>query len=263
MHENFRVVALGLPVPPFAGKPLDPPLRSRFQARLVPPVDAATQFEAACAAAPSVPRRTLQKLVTFSESMKAIEAASSSVGGAASACPFPEFLVPAIARGLQSFATATTTTATTGAAAGTGTVASLEEVDFDSHLGALLGRSYPFLLPAVAARMPLPHQKAVDGLMQKLGIVQPSPSGMSRNGSSSSSRSSCSTGGQHQPAPHGHVTNVADSLVEADVGRLAGGVSGGAGGFGLARGGHSFVDVTLTDGVAGNALHRLAAPGGR
>ena len=31
VHENFRVVALGIPVPPFLGNPLDPPLRSRFQ----------------------------------------------------------------------------------------------------------------------------------------------------------------------------------------------------------------------------------------
>lgn len=32
-HPNFRVVALGLPVPPFPGFALDPPLRSRFQFR--------------------------------------------------------------------------------------------------------------------------------------------------------------------------------------------------------------------------------------
>ena len=35
VSENFRVIALGLPVPPFEGHPLDPPLRSRFQARFV------------------------------------------------------------------------------------------------------------------------------------------------------------------------------------------------------------------------------------
>ena len=34
VSEDFLVVALGLPVPRFAGNPLDPPLRSRFQARL-------------------------------------------------------------------------------------------------------------------------------------------------------------------------------------------------------------------------------------
>ncbi|KFM72906.1 hypothetical protein X975_02246, partial [Stegodyphus mimosarum] len=35
VSEDFRVVALGLPVPPFKGNPLDPPFRSRFQARFV------------------------------------------------------------------------------------------------------------------------------------------------------------------------------------------------------------------------------------
>ncbi|CAB4069483.1 von Willebrand factor A domain-containing protein 8 [Lepeophtheirus salmonis] len=33
VSENFRVIALGLPVPAYVGHPLDPPLRSRFQAR--------------------------------------------------------------------------------------------------------------------------------------------------------------------------------------------------------------------------------------
>ncbi|RKO86390.1 AAA domain-containing protein, partial [Blyttiomyces helicus] len=33
--ERFRVIALGVPVPPFPGNPLDPPFRSRFQVRYV------------------------------------------------------------------------------------------------------------------------------------------------------------------------------------------------------------------------------------
>uniref|UniRef100_A0A8B9Q0P6 von Willebrand factor A domain-containing protein 8 n=1 Tax=Apteryx owenii TaxID=8824 RepID=A0A8B9Q0P6_APTOW len=33
VSEDFRVIALGLPVPKYSGNPLDPPLRSRFQAR--------------------------------------------------------------------------------------------------------------------------------------------------------------------------------------------------------------------------------------
>ena len=33
VSEDFRVVALGLPIPHYTGNPLDPPLRSRFQAR--------------------------------------------------------------------------------------------------------------------------------------------------------------------------------------------------------------------------------------
>jgi von Willebrand factor A domain-containing protein 8 len=34
-HERFRVIAIGSPVPPYPGKPLDPPFRSRFQVRYV------------------------------------------------------------------------------------------------------------------------------------------------------------------------------------------------------------------------------------
>uniref|UniRef100_A0A3B3ZAG2 ATPase dynein-related AAA domain-containing protein n=1 Tax=Periophthalmus magnuspinnatus TaxID=409849 RepID=A0A3B3ZAG2_9GOBI len=33
VSEDFRVIALGIPVPKYKGNPLDPPLRSRFQAR--------------------------------------------------------------------------------------------------------------------------------------------------------------------------------------------------------------------------------------
>ncbi|KAJ3023473.1 hypothetical protein HKX48_002900 [Thoreauomyces humboldtii] len=33
--DRFRVIALGLPVPPYPGSPLDPPFRSRFQVRYV------------------------------------------------------------------------------------------------------------------------------------------------------------------------------------------------------------------------------------
>ncbi|KAF7330099.1 hypothetical protein MKEN_00274300 [Mycena kentingensis (nom. inval.)] len=46
-HKNFRVIAIAAPVPPFPGHPLDPPFRSRFQARFVDPVGA---FLALCAA---------------------------------------------------------------------------------------------------------------------------------------------------------------------------------------------------------------------
>nr|XP_050853012.1 von Willebrand factor A domain-containing protein 8 [Vespula vulgaris]XP_050853013.1 von Willebrand factor A domain-containing protein 8 [Vespula vulgaris] len=36
VSEDFRVIALGLPSPRYPGHPLDPPLRSRFQARYIP-----------------------------------------------------------------------------------------------------------------------------------------------------------------------------------------------------------------------------------
>ncbi|KAI8989190.1 AAA domain-containing protein [Trametes punicea] len=37
-HKNFRVIAIAAPVPPFPGYPLDPPFRSRFQARFIDPL---------------------------------------------------------------------------------------------------------------------------------------------------------------------------------------------------------------------------------
>ncbi|CAO1629064.1 unnamed protein product [Sympodiomycopsis kandeliae] len=42
VHPNFRVVALGLPIPPYKGLPLDPPFRSRFQSRWVESLVAAS-----------------------------------------------------------------------------------------------------------------------------------------------------------------------------------------------------------------------------
>ncbi|KAJ4490439.1 AAA domain-containing protein [Lentinula aciculospora] len=39
-HKNFRVIAIAAPVPPYPGYPLDPPFRSRFQARFIDPVSA-------------------------------------------------------------------------------------------------------------------------------------------------------------------------------------------------------------------------------
>ncbi|KAF8263236.1 AAA domain-containing protein [Lactarius quietus] len=39
-HPSFRVIAIGAPVPPYIGYPLDPPFRSRFQARFLDPTSA-------------------------------------------------------------------------------------------------------------------------------------------------------------------------------------------------------------------------------
>lgn len=37
-HKDFRVIAIAAPVPPYTGYPLDPPFRSRFQARYMDPL---------------------------------------------------------------------------------------------------------------------------------------------------------------------------------------------------------------------------------
>eukprot|EP00736_Rhodelphis_marinus_P009306 Rmarinus@m.17489 len=44
VHPDFRVIALGVPVPPYTGFPLDPPLRSRFQCRRFDPSTLTSQF---------------------------------------------------------------------------------------------------------------------------------------------------------------------------------------------------------------------------
>lgn len=48
VDENFRVIALGLPVPKYVGQPLDPPLRSRFQARDVATIGYGVSFFVFC-----------------------------------------------------------------------------------------------------------------------------------------------------------------------------------------------------------------------
>ena len=78
VHPNFRVIALGLPVPKFYGFPLDPPLRSRFQARVV----GAFSAERILADAGPVPSREplrskVTKLLAMAQAMRAIEDADS------------------------------------------------------------------------------------------------------------------------------------------------------------------------------------------
>ncbi|KAI0224175.1 von Willebrand factor A domain-containing protein 8 [Lamellibrachia satsuma] len=55
VSEDFRVIALGLPVPRYQGNPLDPPLRSRFQAMNVDPLPFKDHLEVLNAIAHGVP----------------------------------------------------------------------------------------------------------------------------------------------------------------------------------------------------------------
>ncbi|KAJ0396306.1 hypothetical protein P43SY_007156 [Pythium insidiosum] len=85
VHPDFRVIALGVPVPPYPGRTLDPPLRSRFQARNVPPASPGTQLEALVSVAPNVPLATLEKLVGIREAVNTVEAMHDGMAGGASA----------------------------------------------------------------------------------------------------------------------------------------------------------------------------------
>jgi MoxR-like ATPase len=68
-HPDFMAIAIGLPVPPFAGRPLDPPLRSRFQGVASGPADAAVLLDAISSAAPGLRVETAASLVEFSEAV--------------------------------------------------------------------------------------------------------------------------------------------------------------------------------------------------
>lgn len=73
VHPDFRVIALGLPVPPFPGRTLDPPLRSRFQARVIPTDSAGNQLEKLQQLGPDVPIELIQQLVGVSEAFKSLQ----------------------------------------------------------------------------------------------------------------------------------------------------------------------------------------------
>jgi MoxR-like ATPase len=103
VHPRFRVLALGVPVPPFPGNPLDPPLRSRFQARRIdrcptqalvaamrvsdkdeggalPGLDFSDDSAGTLA---EVPVRSIRQLLDFSEALHAIGDAQAEGSGLA------------------------------------------------------------------------------------------------------------------------------------------------------------------------------------
>ena len=71
VHDDFRVLALGLPVPAFPGFALDPPLRSRFQARYVggsPP--GPLEELRLMRAQPGLPREVARRLLSFAATLR-------------------------------------------------------------------------------------------------------------------------------------------------------------------------------------------------
>ena len=124
-HEDFRVAALAVPIPQYRGKPLDPPLRSRFQARRIDPPSASTQFVVLKNIAPSVPDATIRGGIDFMEGLHMIEGGArdaSSSGG--KILHFPDMALAPFCAALEHFP--------------------LEDPS------ALLARSYPFVASAEA-----------------------------------------------------------------------------------------------------------------
>ncbi|KAJ8349982.1 hypothetical protein SKAU_G00251120 [Synaphobranchus kaupii] len=97
VSEDFRVIALGLPVPRYTGNPLDPPLRSRFQARDVHYLPFKDQLEVLYSIGPNVEPQRVSQLLSFATTLCSQE--SSSLGMP----DFPVDNLPAALRVLDLF----------------------------------------------------------------------------------------------------------------------------------------------------------------
>lgn len=77
VSNDFRVIALGLPVPKYRGSPLDPPLRSRFQARDVGSMSYSEMLALMKENAPNAPAEGLQKLLSFGFAVSSSDSSAS------------------------------------------------------------------------------------------------------------------------------------------------------------------------------------------
>ncbi|XP_036084810.1 von Willebrand factor A domain-containing protein 8 isoform X2 [Rousettus aegyptiacus] len=97
VSENFRVIALGLPVPRYSGNPLDPPLRSRFQARDIYHLPFKDQLELLYSVGANVSAEKISQLLSFATTLCSQE--SSTLG----LPDFPLDSLPAAVQILDSF----------------------------------------------------------------------------------------------------------------------------------------------------------------
>lgn len=77
VSNDFRVIALGLPVPKYRGSPLDPPLRSRFQARDVATPSYSEMMEQMKEVSPNAPAEGLKKLLSFGFAVSSSDSSAS------------------------------------------------------------------------------------------------------------------------------------------------------------------------------------------
>jgi MoxR-like ATPase len=150
VSDAFRVVALSLPVPQYVGYPLDPPLRSRFQARYIDFLAPSTQLQAFRQIAPGAPKELLMKLLHVATVLRtANEEEMEATEGMQAHVPPP-------------------------LCASLNTAARLLELAPDSSLRFVLDSCYPY------PNLPLcsPEQRsAVEALYKRFGILAlPSPS---------------------------------------------------------------------------------------
>ncbi|KAH0624441.1 hypothetical protein JD844_031871 [Phrynosoma platyrhinos] len=92
VSENFRVIALGLPIPRYLGNPLDPPLRSRFQARDIYYLPFKDHLSLLYLIGPSVSTERISQLLSFATTICTQE--SSSLG-------LPDFPLDSLSSAVQ------------------------------------------------------------------------------------------------------------------------------------------------------------------
>ncbi|MEJ1280537.1 von Willebrand factor A domain containing 8 [Cricetulus griseus] len=97
VSEHFRVIALGLPVPKYPGNPLDPPLRSRFQARDIYFLPFRDQLNLLYSVGANVSAEKVSQLLSFATTLCSQE--SSTLG----LPDFPLDSLPAAVQILNSF----------------------------------------------------------------------------------------------------------------------------------------------------------------
>ncbi|XP_046400469.1 von Willebrand factor A domain-containing protein 8 [Ischnura elegans] len=97
VDDDFRVIALGLPVPQYLGNPLDPPLRSRFQARDIKEKSFKEQFDSLRDLCPNLDEARLSQLLSTAYALLSPESASLSLPD------FPTDALPAAAKLLETF----------------------------------------------------------------------------------------------------------------------------------------------------------------
>ena len=89
VHPSFRVVALGFPVPPYPGRTLDPPLRSRFQGRFISDLSLDSLLQ--CIDTSEIVLEDLQPVVNLYETIRLARAAASSGEGATQLAAIPSY----------------------------------------------------------------------------------------------------------------------------------------------------------------------------
>eukprot|EP00753_Platysulcus_tardus_P002307 PLAT11642.13.p1 GENE.PLAT11642.13~~PLAT11642.13.p1 ORF type:complete len:850 (+),score=362.94 PLAT11642.13:648-3197(+) len=116
---DFLVIALGLPVPPYPGKTLDPPLRSRFQARNVGSADIDTLMRLLSTGGLRPDTAEVKSLLALAQGMTEVEFSTERLG--ARQPTFPSVLLPFAARTMDDFP--------------------------EQSLQSIAGRLYPFAMP--------------------------------------------------------------------------------------------------------------------